>query len=58
MRARPPAGPKDRTHLERVAAQRVFSSSSGSPDAYDSERLSTDRIHKMLLNREPPLDNT
>jgi hypothetical protein len=34
-------------------AQRVFSIACGYPDANDSARLSSDPVHKMLLDRDP-----
>src|ERR1700686_4963230 len=39
--------------LRELIAQRVFSIACGYPDANDSARLSTDPIHKMLLDRDP-----
>ena len=39
--------------LRELLAQRVFSIACGYPDANDSARLSTDPIHKMLLDRDP-----
>ena len=39
--------------LRELLAQRVFSIACGYPDANDSARLSSDPIHKMLLDRDP-----
>jgi len=39
--------------LRELFAQRVFSIACGYPDANDSDRLSADPIHKMLLDRDP-----
>ena len=39
--------------LRELVAQRVFSIACGYPDANDSARLSSDPIHKMLLDRDP-----
>ena len=39
--------------LRELLAQRVFSIACGYPDANDSARLSSDPIHKLLLDRDP-----
>ena len=39
--------------LHELLAQRVFSIACGYPDANDSARLSSDPIHKLLLDRDP-----
>ena len=39
--------------LRELLAQRIFAIACGYPDANDSARLSSDPIHKMLLDRDP-----
>lgn len=39
--------------LEELLAQRIYSIGCGYPDANDSARLSSDPVHKLLLNRDP-----
>lgn len=39
--------------LRELLAQRVFAIACGYPDANDAARLSSDPIHKMLLDRDP-----
>ena len=52
LRDKRQAGKVDHS-LRELLAQRVFSIACGYPDANDSARLSSDPIHKMLLDRDP-----
>jgi hypothetical protein len=39
--------------LEELLAQRIYGIACGYPDGNDSARLSSDPVHKLLLNRDP-----
>ena len=44
---------KVRHSLADLLAQRIFGIAYGHPDANDADRLATDPIHKLLLDRDP-----
>ena len=44
---------KARHTLEDLVGQRVFGIACGDPDGNDSDRLADDRIHTLLLGRDP-----
>jgi len=44
---------KVRHSLADLLAQRIFGLACGHPDANDADRLATDPIHKLLLDRDP-----
>lgn len=39
--------------MRELLAQRIFAIACGYPDANDAVRLSSDTMHKMLLDRDP-----
>ncbi len=44
---------KARHSLADLLAQRIFGLACGHPDANDADRLASDPIHKLLLDRDP-----